>query len=58
LLSKAAGGMMKRYFTSHAALLGLVNQLKAHTNKMADKAEAAELHELLEDVALDLENLR
>ncbi|PMD40381.1 DUF1941-domain-containing protein [Hyaloscypha variabilis F] len=58
LLSKAAGGMMKRYFTSHAALSGLVNQLKAQTNKIADKAEAAEFHGLLEDVALDLENLR
>jgi len=58
LLAKAAGGMMKRYITSYAALLGLVNQLKAQTSNMADEVEAAELHGLLEDVALDLENLR
>ncbi|KAE9367462.1 DUF1941-domain-containing protein [Stipitochalara longipes BDJ] len=58
LLSKAAGGMMKRYITSYAALSGLVNQLMAQTNEMADKIEAADLRGLLEDVALDLGNLR
>ncbi len=58
LLSKAGGGMMKRYITSYAALSGLVNQLKIQTDDMMDKAEAAEFRGLLEDVALDLENLR
>jgi hypothetical protein len=58
LLSKASGGMMKRYITSYAALSGLVNQLKAQTNDMIDEIEAAELRGLLEDVALDLGNLR
>ena len=58
LLSKAAGGMMKRYITSYAALLGLVNQLKTQTNEIADEIEAAELRGMLEDVALDLGNLQ
>jgi hypothetical protein len=58
LLSKAAGGMMKRYITSYAALSGLVNELKSQANTMADQVEAAEFSGLLEDVALDLENLR
>jgi hypothetical protein len=58
LLSKAAGGMMKRYVTSYTALSGLVTQLKIQTDGMIDKAEAAEFRDLLEDVALDLGNLR
>lgn len=58
LLSKAAGGMMKRYITSYAALSGLVNQLKVQTNDIVDETEGGELRGLLEDVALDLENLR
>jgi hypothetical protein len=58
LLAKAAGGMMKRYITSYAALMGLVNQLKAQTSQIGDEVEAAELHGLLEDIALDLENLQ
>jgi neurochondrin len=57
LLSKAAGGMMKRYITSYAALSGLVKQLKSQTNDMPDKSEAAELRGLLDDVALNLGNL-
>ena len=49
---------MKRYITSYAALLGLVNQLKTQTNEIADEIEAAEHRGMLEDVALDLGNLR
>lgn len=58
LLSKAAGGMTKRYMTSYDALSGLATQLKAQTKDIADEIEAAELRGLLDDVALDLENLR
>lgn len=58
LLSKAVGGMMKRCITSYAALSGLVNQLKTQTNDLPDQVEAAEFRALLEDVALDLENMR
>jgi hypothetical protein len=58
LLSKAAGGMQKRYVTSTPALSGLSNQLVAIAKRMDDKAEAAEFTSLLEDVSLDLENLR
>lgn len=58
LLSKAAGGMMKRYITSYAALSGLVSQLAIQANTMSDEVEAAEFCGLLEDVALDLGNLR
>jgi hypothetical protein len=58
LLSKAAGGMMKRYITSYAALSGLVNQLKIQADTMVDKVEGVEFSGLLEDVALDLGNLR
>jgi hypothetical protein len=58
LLSKASGGMIKRYITTYAALSGLVNQVKAQTNDTTDEFEAAELRGLLEDVALDLGNLR
>jgi hypothetical protein len=49
---------MKRYMTSYAALSGLANQLQAQSNDMADEIEAAEFRGLLEDVTLDLENLR
>lgn len=58
LLSKAAGGMMKRYITSYAALSGLVNQLEIQADTMVDKVEGVEFSGLLEDVALDLGNLR
>jgi hypothetical protein len=58
LLSKAAGGMMKRYITSYAALSGLVNQLKIQADTMVDKVEGVEFSGLLEDVALDLGNLQ
>ena len=58
LLSKAAGGMQKRYVTTNPALFGLRNQLHAVTERMDDKEEAAEFVSLLEDVQLGLENLR
>ena len=58
LLSKAAGGMQKRYVTSSAALSGLSKQLEDIVKRMDDKAEATEFLELLEDVFLNLENLR
>jgi len=58
LLSKAAGGMQKRYVTSNAALSGLTNQLGKIVKEMNDREEAADFLGLLEDVALDLENLR
>ncbi|KAF8857174.1 DUF1941-domain-containing protein [Acephala macrosclerotiorum] len=58
LLSKAAGGMMKRYITSYSALSGLVNQLSRLTKGLPDETEAADLMSLLEDVSLELGNLR
>jgi hypothetical protein len=58
LLSKAAGGMQKRYVTSNSALSGLAGQLRALVKSMDDEAEAAEFMGLLEDVSLDLENVR
>jgi hypothetical protein len=58
LLSEAAGGMQKRYVTSNAALSGLTNQLEAIVKRVDDKAEATEFMALLNDVSLDLENLR
>ncbi|KAH7348543.1 Neurochondrin-domain-containing protein [Rhexocercosporidium sp. MPI-PUGE-AT-0058] len=58
LLSQSSGGMTKRYITSLPALSGLVKQLKALVKNMNDEAESSELMGLLDDVALDLENLR
>jgi hypothetical protein len=58
LLSKAAGGMQKRYVTSIAAISGLASQLENTVKGMDDKKEATEFIGLLEDVHLDLENLR
>lgn len=58
LLSKAADGMMKRYITSYSALSGLANQLSRLTKSLPDEAEAADLMSLLEDVSLELGNLR
>ena len=58
LLSKAPGGVQKRYITSQAALSGLANQLETIVKRMDDQVEAAEFIGLLEDVSLDLENLR
>ena len=58
LLSKAAGGMQKRYAINKAALSGLVGLLRALLRSMADEAERAEFMGLLEDVSLDLENVR
>lgn len=58
LLGKASGGMTKRHITSHAALAGIVKQLKSAVGGMDDKIEAAELMVLLDDLSLDLENLR
>jgi hypothetical protein len=57
LLTKAAGGMQKRYITSCAALSGLTRQLEGLAENLDDKGEAAEFIELLEGVSLDLENL-
>jgi hypothetical protein len=42
LLSKAAGGMQKRYVTSNPALSGITNQLEDSVMSMDDRAEAAE----------------
>lgn len=58
LLSKSSGGMTKRHVASLPALSGLVKQLKAVVKKMDDQIESSELTGLLDDVALDLENLR
>ena len=58
LLSKAAGGMQKRYVTSNGALAGLAQQLETLVKGLDDKAEADEFMGLLEGVALDLENLK
>lgn len=58
LLSKASGGMQKRHVTSNAALSGLTKQLDGLVKGLSDKHEATELTELLDDVSLDLENLR
>ncbi|KAH7412871.1 Neurochondrin-domain-containing protein [Cadophora sp. MPI-SDFR-AT-0126] len=58
LLSKSSGGMTKRYITSLPALSGLVKQLKAVVKNMDDEGEASEFIGLLDDVSLDLENLR
>ncbi|TAQ90899.1 hypothetical protein B7494_g745 [Chlorociboria aeruginascens] len=57
LLSKASGGMQKRYVASNAPLSGLAEQLKMSVNDMDDKSEATELTSLLDDVTLDLGNL-
>ncbi|RDL34319.1 Uncharacterized protein BP5553_07447 [Venustampulla echinocandica] len=57
ILSKAAQGVQKRYVTSIPALLGLVNQLEVLVKNISS-TEAADLLDLLEDVSLELENLR
>ncbi|KAG9237000.1 Neurochondrin-domain-containing protein [Amylocarpus encephaloides] len=57
LLSKAASGMQKRNLISIPALVGLAKQLRAAL-KTVSKREAAELKDLLDDVSLELENLR
>jgi hypothetical protein len=58
LLSKAAGGVQKRYVTSISALSGLANQFKSLTRGLSNKTETIEFTDLLEDVSLELENLR
>ncbi|KAL2064316.1 hypothetical protein VTL71DRAFT_4810 [Oculimacula yallundae] len=58
LLSKSSGGMTKRYITSLPAISGLVKQMRLIVKKMDDKTESQELMGLLDDVTLDLENLR
>ena len=58
LLSKAAGGVQKRYATSISSLTGLANQLKSLTRGLDNKMETIEFTDLLEDVSLELENLR
>lgn len=58
LLSKATGSMQKQYVTSNAALLSLTSQLEDIWKCMNDKVEATEFIGLLEDVSLDLENVR
>lgn len=57
ILSKAAPGVRRHYVTNIPAHLGLVNQLKVLVNN-TNSTEAADLLELLEDVSLELENLR
>ncbi|KAF4638042.1 hypothetical protein G7Y89_g24 [Cudoniella acicularis] len=57
LLSKAATGVQKRYLSKIPALTGLVNQLTSFVKRL-DGTDSAELITLLEDVSLELENLR
>jgi len=58
LLSKAPFGMKRRYASSNAALSGISNQLKVLVNSIDDETEVRELLESLEDVTLELDNLR
>ncbi|RKF59259.1 Uncharacterized protein C16C4.02c [Erysiphe neolycopersici] len=58
LLTKAADGMTRRYVTSQEPLSGLIKQLEHQVNSMPDKIEAGELTELLQDVSIELANLR
>ncbi|KAH8672064.1 Neurochondrin-domain-containing protein [Tricladium varicosporioides] len=57
LLSKAAGGVQKRYVTSFPPLLGIVNQLRGFVGQL-DETESTDLMALLDDVSLELDNLR
>jgi hypothetical protein len=58
LLSKASDGMQRRYVTSNAPISGLATQLRTVVKSMDDRKESAEFGKLLDDVLLDLENLR
>ncbi|POS83735.1 hypothetical protein EPUL_003857, partial [Erysiphe pulchra] len=58
LLTKAADGMTRRYVTSQEPLSGLIRQLEHQVNNMSNKVEAGELTELLQDVSMELANLR
>jgi hypothetical protein len=58
LLSKSATSMTRRYKTSHAALFGLVNQLRTLVGRMDDEADAGDFRGLLDDIELDLGNFR
>lgn len=58
LLSKAAGGVQKRHVTSISALSGLVSQLKSLTKGLSNETDKVEFADLLEDVSLELDNLR
>jgi hypothetical protein len=58
LLSKAAGSMQKRQVTSIAPISGLARQLERIVKSMDDNSETTEFFGLLEDILLDLENLR
>jgi len=58
LLSKSAGGMTRRYVTSIPALSGLLTQLQNLVKGMGNEQDAVEFSSLLDDVALDLGNLR
>ncbi|TVY21059.1 hypothetical protein LARI1_G001241 [Lachnellula arida] len=58
LLSKAAGGVQKRHVTSIPALSGLVSQLKSLTKGLSNETDKVEFADLLEDVSLELDNLR
>ncbi|TVY59356.1 Uncharacterized protein LCER1_G001099 [Lachnellula cervina] len=58
LLSKAAGGVQKRHVTSISALSGLVSQLKFLTKGLSNETDKVEFADLLEDVSLELDNLR
>lgn len=57
LLSKAAGNMQRRFIANRSALSGLLTRLEEAVGGMEDKSLSTELSELLEDIALDLENL-
>lgn len=58
LLTKAADGMTRRYVTSQEPLSGLIRQLEHQVNSIPNKIEADELRELLQDVSMELANLR
>lgn len=58
LMNKASGGMVKRHVTSHDALSGVVQQLRTAVSAIPDKNEGSDLLGLLDDVSLELENIR
>ncbi|KAI1000461.1 hypothetical protein K3495_g7736 [Podosphaera aphanis] len=58
MLTKASGGMTKRYVTSRAPLSGLLRQLKRKVDSLDQTYETSEFMELLDDVSLEMANLR
>ncbi|TVY85006.1 Uncharacterized protein LSUE1_G003438 [Lachnellula suecica] len=58
LLSKAAGGVQKRFVTSISSLSGLANQLMPLVKSLDNETDIVEFSGLLEDVSLEMEDLR